>query len=75
MKAVLKFDLPEDKEEFGMAVKGSRYYCAIWDMYNCLRTKLKHEELDDREAMIIQQMYKKFFEILEDNGLSLEPCD
>ena len=32
MKAKLEFDLPEDQDDFTMAVKGPEYYFTLWDL-------------------------------------------
>ena len=71
MKAVLEFDLPEEKEEYELATNGQGYYCALFDMVNCFRSKLKYEELDKKTYTIIEQMSRKFYEILDDNGVKL----
>ena len=66
MEAILKFNLPEDKEEFDVASKGMDWALVAWDMDLLLRNKLKHgaptphvhllEELRDRlNAMIIDK--------------------
>ena len=67
MEAILKFNLPEDKEEFDVASKGMDWALVAWDMDLLLRNKLKHgprthathaellEELRDRlNGMIIR---------------------
>ena len=66
MEAILKFNLPEDKEEFDVASKGMDWALVAWDMDLLLRNKLKHgapphhvhllEELRDRlNGMIIDK--------------------
>ena len=66
MEAILKFNLPEDKEEFDVASKAMDWALVAWDMDLLLRNKLKHgapthhvhllEELRDRlNGMIIDK--------------------
>ena len=66
MEAILKFNLPEDKEEFDVASKGMDWALVAWDIDQLLRNKLKHgapthhvhllEELRDRlNGMIIDK--------------------
>ena len=42
MKAILEFNLPEDKEEFDAASKGMDWAIIAWDMDQLLRNKLKY---------------------------------
>jgi len=43
MQAVLKFNLPEEKEEFILSSKATDLYLAIWDLDNKLRNIVKYE--------------------------------
>lgn len=42
MKAILKFDLPEDQQEFDLATKAADLQSALWEMKQFLRTQTKH---------------------------------
>lgn len=43
MKVLLRFDLPEDKEEYEDAMNGSRYKCQLDDVWNnVFRPSRKH---------------------------------
>jgi hypothetical protein len=44
MKAILEFNLPEDKVDFNLAVKGSDWWHVCWKMDQNLRTKLRYAE-------------------------------
>lgn len=46
MKAILKFDLPEDATEFRSAVNGGDAIAVITELDNHLRAKVKHTEND-----------------------------
>ena len=72
MKATLKFNLPEDQAEFDLAVQGSKMYSALWDISQELRAIWKHEELSDEEFKMVERIRNKFFEILEDNQITLD---
>jgi len=65
MIATLTFNLPEDREEYELAVNGSKYYCAASDFSNYLRHKLKYIELEEREQVIFEEVRKKFYECFE----------
>lgn len=72
MKAKLTFNLPEDQAEFDFAVQGSKMYSALWDISQDLRTLWKYEELSDEEFKMVERIRNKFFEILEDNQITLD---
>lgn len=63
-KAILEFNLPEDREEFEMASKGPDYYNALFDIDNHCRNSLKHghayktpdEVLEDIRKMILDHV-------------------
>ena len=42
MKAILKYNLPEDKKEFNVACKGSDLFLSLWDFDQQLRQYIKH---------------------------------
>jgi hypothetical protein len=46
MKAILKFDLPEDATEFRSAVNGGDAIAVITELDNYLRAKVKYTEND-----------------------------
>lgn len=62
--AKLEFNLPEEKSEFNIANKAGDYYCALWDMQEFLRSKLKYEELTEVEEKVYTEVREKFFEIV-----------
>ena len=44
MRAVLEFQLPEEREDFEIATDGWRYRGVISDVLNQLRSKIKYTE-------------------------------
>ena len=52
MKAILEFELPEDKEEFDAASKGMDWAILAWDIEEYIRNRLKYqiEKLDTSSA-------------------------
>lgn len=71
MKAILKFNLPEENEEFNTALKGIDYYCALVDISVWLKQKLKYEELNEEESKIYEKFQQAFNEVLEENKVDL----
>lgn len=68
MKSILEFNLPEDKDDFDMAVKAPNYYNALWDLSNKIRGLDKYE---DKESITIDELRKLFYDTLEDNDIQL----
>ena len=72
MKAILEFDLPEDKEEFEVASKAMDWSILAWDIDQYIRNRLKHqtEKLDMLIAnKELELLRNELHELMEDNGL------
>ena len=50
MKAILEFNLPEEKEEFDAASKGMDWAILAWDIDQFIRNKIKYEQ--DRDGVL-----------------------
>jgi hypothetical protein len=72
MKAILKFNLPDDQHEFELATQGGAMYSALWDISQELRTMTKYEELSEAEWNIAERIREKFYEILSENNIKLD---
>ena len=70
MEAILKFDLPEDKEEFDAASKGMDWALVAWDMDQLLRDKLKYGKLFPNTGETLEEIREKFNAMLADKGLN-----
>lgn len=66
MKATIEFNLPEEDEEFKVAVNGFRYCAALDDMDEFLRCKLKYGELTKAEAEVYSVCRDKLNELRGD---------
>jgi len=54
---VLIYDAETEREEFEeVAIRSPRYRLALSDLYQKLRSKLKHEEISDTEATVYEQV-------------------
>lgn len=71
MKAKLEFDLPEDKDDFTLAVNGLGLYCVLHDMCKYLRS-LEDKDFNDAEYEIIISISDKLFEFMEDHNINLD---
>ena len=72
MKAILEFNLPDDQNEFDLAIQGSKMYLALWDISQELRTLWKYEELNEDEWNMVERIRDKFYEILDENQIKLD---
>ena len=50
MKAILEFNLPEDKEEFDAASKGMDWSLLVWHIDQFIQNKIKYEQ--DRDGIL-----------------------
>jgi hypothetical protein len=71
MKATLEFNLPEDQHEYDLVVTASQMFNALWEISQELRSICKYEELSEKEWEMADKIRDKFFEILNDNNISL----
>lgn len=65
MKATLEFNLPEDQEQFNVAVKAMDWALLAWDIDQSLRKLLKY----DPEKTGTIQIKEKLLDIMEERGL------
>ena len=69
MKAILEFELPDDKENFDAAAKGMDWALLVWDLDQQLRNWIKDEELTDDPVHALEGVRELLNELLIDNGL------
>jgi hypothetical protein len=50
MKAILEFNLPEDKEEYDSASRGMDWALLVWHIDEFIRNKIKYEQ--DRDGVL-----------------------
>jgi len=66
MKAILEFNLPEDKEDFDFATNGINYYSALVEFDNWLRSEYKY---NGNEPMF--EVRKKLNEFINENNIKI----
>lgn len=71
MKAMFKFNLPEENEEYKQYMQAPNMHLALWEFSQFLRSKLKYEELTDEEHRIYEEIRQKFYECLEEESVDL----
>ena len=66
MKAILEFDLPEDKEEFEVASKAMDWALLAWHIDQFIRNKIKYEQ--DKDG-VLQLVRNELTFQMEEKGL------
>jgi len=69
MKAILEFELPEDKENFDASAKGMDWAIVAWDIDQLLRKKLKYGDIFPNTRAELEKIRKTINEMLADRGL------
>lgn len=70
MKGILKFNLPEEQEEFRIAIDAMKYSSSIYEITQWFRNKLKYEELTEEQSKILTQARDAIWEILDQYEIS-----
>lgn len=66
MEATLRFNLPEDNEEFLSASKGGHYLSAIHALDDYLRGRIKYEELTEPVQEALQAARDRLWQEVND---------
>lgn len=62
-KAILEFNLPEEREDFELHMNASKYFCAIHDIKNYIRQLNKY---DERDTIPKEELTEKLYALLDD---------
>ena len=72
MKAILEFNLPEDKVDFDLALQGSDWKHVCWEMEQLLRKHLKYDDdLKEDEVKMLQYIRDEFWKFMNENNLDI----
>lgn len=66
MKAILEFDLPEERDLFDMSVRAASTAFAIDQFGVFLRNKRKYQELTEEQLKLCTEIEEKFWELLNE---------
>lgn len=70
MEVILKFSLPDEREEWTMAMDGAKYHSIVWSYLDYLREKYRNNE-NEIEAEYADQFRSRLIDLLEQNGVSI----
>ena len=77
MKAILKFELPDDKVEFDAASKAMDWAILAWDIEQYIRNRLKYQTEEDLETSSakeeLQLLRNELRHKMEESGLQFLP--
>ncbi len=71
MEATLKFNLPEETEEFNTAVNASNYKNALWELNQYLRNESKWSS-DENKSEIAQIVRDELYRLMSENNVALD---
>ena len=75
MEAILKFNLPEDNQEFKLATKAQDWWNVCCDMDQWLRAQYKYmpdETYNKDKHDTYWEARQKLFELMSEHGVSLD---
>ncbi len=71
-KAILEFNLPEEKTEWEPTCNAMKYCFIISEIVNRLRNAIKHQNLDETELKVYEEIRGMLWEELRDAGIDNE---
>ena len=73
MKAILEFNLPEEQDDFRLAVDGHKYRNVCWDMEQHFREIMKYnnDKLNDKQLDNVEELRIYFSDLLAGEGIDI----
>lgn len=74
MKAILEFNLPDDKIEYEIANKAQAYHTTLWEIDQYMRNTIKHGNCDfkDKEIKTVEKLRKIFLELMQEADIKFD---
>jgi hypothetical protein len=74
MKAKLEFNLPDDQQDFTLAVNAMNFWHVLWEMDQFLRSKTKYapDDLPEDKYDAYQEVRDKLFELMSENNITFD---
>jgi hypothetical protein len=74
MKAKLEFNLPDDQQDFTLAVNAMNFWHVLWEMDQYLRSKTKYapDDLPEDKYDAYQEVRDKLFELMSENNITFD---
>ncbi len=72
MEAILKFNLPDEQDDFRFAVEGTKWYLVVHTFDQYLRSQMKYNDnLTDEEYGLLEKVREELYSTINENQLSL----
>lgn len=71
MKAILEFDLPEERDVHLAAIHALDWKSVVQEMDEYFRSRLKYHVLKDNQAEAVTQAREQLHQICSENGLNI----
>jgi hypothetical protein len=71
MKATLEFTLPEESEEYQIAVDGLKWRAVVSDALEDLRRERKYTDISEADLTYNEKISEKIGQLIGEQGLSL----
>ena len=74
MKAILEFNLPDDQQDFNMAVNAMKFWSVLYELDQDLRSKTKYapDSLPQDKYDAYQEVRDMLYELMSNNNISLD---
>ena len=74
MKAILEFNLPDDQQDFDLAVSSMKFWSVLFDLDQSLRAKTKYapDNLPQDKYDAYQEIRDELRELMSNNNISFD---
>lgn len=74
MKAILKFNLPDEQHEYAMATQGSAMHSVLWDMDQWLRSQTKYapDDISEDTYKAFELCREQLREFINNEGMNID---
>jgi len=74
MEAILKFNLPEERQDFMLAAKAMSFWSVLWELDQHLRGKTKYasDDMSEGEYNAYMAIRETLRELMLDENISLD---
>jgi hypothetical protein len=74
MKAILEFNLPDDQQDFDLAVSSMKFWSVLFDLDQSLRAKTKYapDNLPQDKYDAYQEIRDELRELMSNNDISFD---
>lgn len=77
MKAILKFNLPEETTEFNLASRAIGWYSSLWELDQWLRSQMKYHDASysQEEWDVLEKVRHELHDIMLKNHITFDDVE